>query len=136
MKKAGWKQEKKQYFREVKACLRCTGSLRRRILNEFAQTIESESELSRQDLEARFGTPQQFSANVSEGLEPEQAAPKNLWWRAAAVLFMLMFVLTLAAGTVFWKSRPKEQAGYSVLIIRPEDGSSETVHLPALPMIK
>lgn len=34
------------------------------------------------------------------------------------------------------KSRPKEQAGYSVLIIRPEDGSSETVHLPTLPMIK
>ena len=136
MKRAGCTQEKKQYFREVKSGLQCSSPLRRRILDELAQVIESEPELSRQELEKRFGTPQQFSANVSEGLEPGQTAPKNLRWRAAAILFMLTFMFTLAAGMFFWKSRPKEQAEYSILIIRPDDGSSETVHLPAVPVIK
>lgn len=132
MKKAGWTQEKKQYFYEVKSCLRCSSSIRRRILKELVQVIECEPELSRQDLEERFGTPQQFSVNISEGMESEQIYPKNLRWRVAAALFVLIMAFAMAVEVVFWKSRPKEEEGYSILIIHPEDGSSKTVSLPIM----
>lgn len=128
MKKIHWTYAQRQYYRRVRRKLRCSFSLRKRILAELAQCIEEDSTLTVSALEQRFGTPEQFAQNVLAGLEPEERFPHR--WVLILALVCLILLSGFAVYTFYSKKQEQAPAHYAVLVIHPEDGTSETIALP------
>ena len=133
MKLTQWTPAQRQYCRNVKHQLRCPRALRKRILSELAQCIENEPGLTYAELEQRFGTPEQFAENVHVNMEPEQIVPHTLFFRRFALALAVVCLLMAVGFTVGTLRRKKQEAAptrYAVLVIHPQDGTSETIQLP------
>lgn len=102
MKEAERAAQQKKYFREVKRRLKCSGRLRRQILDNLKSAMEESPEADRAGLERRFGTPQQFVQNIKENMDPEQLAKERTHCLKIAILVLALAAAVLGAGLAWF----------------------------------
>lgn len=96
---AGLNPAQRRYYQAVKARLKCSHSFKKQVLASLRRSMAETPDADLAELEARFGTPEQFAQNIMENLEPEQfskAHPGKLRaWIAAAILLVALLLGTL-----------------------------------------
>lgn len=95
-----WAQ--RRYLWQVRACLRCGGALRRRVLRDLRAALQDAPERDTPALTARFGTPRAFAGNLEAALEPEQLARQRTR-RAEGWIAALALAVLLLAGALAWQ---------------------------------